>query len=68
MKDFPAAYQVSEGSALSVDRPFYERIAAETGGRTLVDAFTLPIRFGRVTGDGQGLITSDPRRVAGTHE
>jgi hypothetical protein len=27
MKDFPAAYQVSEGSALSVDRPFYERIA-----------------------------------------
>ncbi|PIK73178.1 hypothetical protein CS379_09875, partial [Methylobacterium frigidaeris] len=33
MKDFPAAYQVSEGSALSVDRPFYERIAAGTGGR-----------------------------------
>lgn len=47
MKDFPAAYQVSEGSALSVDRPFYERIAAETGGRELVDSFTIPIRTGR---------------------
>ena len=25
-KDYPAAYQVSKGSALQVDKPFYDRI------------------------------------------
>jgi uncharacterized protein len=45
MKDFPAAYQVSKGSALDVDRDFYQRIAA--GGREPVDSFVIPIRTGR---------------------
>ena len=46
MPSFPAAYQASEGSPLSVDRTFYGRIA-EAPGRTLVDSFTIPIRTGR---------------------
>ncbi len=46
MKDFPAAYQANEGSALSVDKDFYRRIA-EAGGRRLVESFTIPIRTGR---------------------
>lgn len=46
MPSFPAAYQASAGSPLSVDRAFYERIATSPG-RTLVDGFTIPIRTGR---------------------
>jgi len=46
MKDFPAAYQANEGSALSADKDFYRRIA-EAGGRRLVETFTIPIRTGR---------------------
>ena len=46
MKDFPAAYQANEGSALSVDKDFYRRIA-DAGGRRLVESFTIPIRTGR---------------------
>jgi uncharacterized protein YcgI (DUF1989 family) len=46
MKDFPAAYQANEGSALSVDKDFYRRVA-EAGGRRLVETFTIPIRTGR---------------------
>jgi len=47
MEDFPAAYQPSAGSALAVDKAFYKRIAEETAGRKLVEAFTIPIRTGR---------------------
>ncbi len=47
MLDFPAAYQATEGSALTVDKAFYGRIAAETGARTLVETVDVPIRTGR---------------------
>jgi hypothetical protein len=46
MKDFPAAYQSTAGSALAVDRTFYRRIA-ENPGRRLVEKFVIPIRAGR---------------------
>lgn len=46
MKDHPAAYQANEGSALTVDKDFYRRIA-DAGGRKLVEQFTIPIRTGR---------------------
>ena len=46
MKDHPAAYQANEGSALTVDKAFYQRIA-EAAGRKLVEQFTIPIRTGR---------------------
>jgi uncharacterized protein YcgI (DUF1989 family) len=46
MKDHPAAYQANEGSALTVDKNFYRRIA-DAGGRKLVEQFTIPIRTGR---------------------
>ncbi len=39
-----AAYK---GPALEVDRKFYGAIAHETGARTLVDSFEIPIRSGR---------------------
>jgi hypothetical protein len=47
MKDFPAAYQSTAGSALDVDKAFYRRIAQDTAGRRLVDSFVIPIRTGR---------------------
>ena len=47
MKDFPAAYQSTAGSALAVDKAFYRRIAEDTSGRRQVEAFTIPIRTGR---------------------
>ncbi len=47
MKDFPAAYQSTAGSALDVDKAFYRRIAEETAGRRLVESFVIPIRTGR---------------------
>ena len=46
MKDHPAAYQSTAGSALDVDKDFYRRIAA-SAGRRLVETFTIPIRTGR---------------------
>lgn len=46
MKDHPAAYQANQGSALTVDKDFYRRIA-DAGGRKLVEQFTIPIRSGR---------------------
>lgn len=39
-----AAYK---GPALEVDREFYGAIARETGSRTLVDSFEIPIRSGK---------------------
>jgi uncharacterized protein YcgI (DUF1989 family) len=47
MRDHPPAYQASAGSALDVDRAFYERIAATPAKRTLVEAFSVPVRAGR---------------------
>jgi uncharacterized protein YcgI (DUF1989 family) len=46
MKDHAPAYQSSAGSALDVDKAFYRRVA-EAPGRTLSEAFTIPIRSGR---------------------
>jgi len=47
MSNYPAAYQVTKGSALSVDKQFYGRIAAARDKRKLVEKFTIPIRSGR---------------------
>jgi uncharacterized protein YcgI (DUF1989 family) len=47
MKDHPAAYQATKGSALEVDKAFYRRIAEETAGRHLIESFVIPIRTGR---------------------
>lgn len=46
-KDYPAAYQVSKGSALQVDTAFYERIRDRKDQRRLVEQFEVPIRTGR---------------------
>ena len=46
-KDYPAAYQVSKGSALQVDKPFYDRIRTQQDKRTLIEQFEVPIRTGR---------------------
>lgn len=46
-KDYPAAYQVSKGSALQVDTAFYERIRDRKDQRTLIEQFEVPIRTGR---------------------
>jgi uncharacterized protein YcgI (DUF1989 family) len=46
MKDHPAAYQSTAGSALEVDKAFYKRIAGDTN-RRLVESFVIPIRSGR---------------------
>ena len=42
-----AAYQAGEGSALSVDTAFYDRLAERTEEREIVERFVLPIRSGR---------------------
>lgn len=47
MKDFPAAYQASAGSALDVDKDLYRSIAESVDSRRLVDRFAIPIRSGR---------------------
>ena len=43
----PWTYLPAEPTALDVDRAFYDRLAAETDGRTLIEEFTIPIRSGR---------------------
>jgi uncharacterized protein YcgI (DUF1989 family) len=47
MRDHPAAYQVSQRSAIAVDHSFYRRLVADPTQRTLVERFTIPIRSGR---------------------
>ncbi|MFF8786336.1 urea carboxylase-associated family protein [Streptomyces sp. NPDC015125] len=42
-----AAYQATKGGPLDVDKAFYDRVAGSSGGRRLVDSFTIPIRSGR---------------------
>ncbi|MGX7000165.1 urea carboxylase-associated family protein [Caballeronia sp. KNU42] len=46
MLNYPAAYQVTQGSALEVDRDFYTRVATAPETRTLVDSAVVPIRSG----------------------
>jgi uncharacterized protein len=46
-KDYPAAYQVSKGAALQVDKAFYDRVRESGAGRTLIEQFEVPIRTGR---------------------
>ncbi|ASR34582.1 hypothetical protein BAY61_05820 [Prauserella marina] len=41
------AYQASEGSALAVDRGFYDRLAESEDRRENVERFVVPIRSGR---------------------
>ncbi|MEQ6916720.1 urea carboxylase-associated family protein [Halomonas aquatica] len=45
MARVPAAYQATRGSILDLDRDFYARLTG-TGGRTRVEALTVPIREG----------------------
>ena len=47
MRDHPAAYQASKGSALAIDRDFYRRVAESGDARKLVEQFVIPIRTGR---------------------
>src|ERR671910_3015997 len=42
----PWTYLPAEPAAIAVDRPFYERIAIETDGRTLTHQHVVPIRSG----------------------
>jgi uncharacterized protein YcgI (DUF1989 family) len=42
----PWGYLPADASAIAVDRPFYQRIAAETAGRTLTHQQIVPIRSG----------------------
>lgn len=46
-KDYPAAYQATQGSALRVDQAFYDRLRERKEARTLIDQFEIPIRTGR---------------------
>lgn len=46
MLNYPAAYQVSKGSALDVDKEFYQRIVSGKGGRKLIESIVVPIRSG----------------------
>lgn len=46
MPNQPWTYLPSEPTTLAVDQPFYDRLA-ESGQRTLVESFTIPIRSGR---------------------
>jgi uncharacterized protein len=47
MPDIPATYQAGKGSALDVDRAFYQRIAEAHDRRTLGAKLVVPIRSGR---------------------
>lgn len=47
MSNYPAAYQVSKGSVLNVDKDFYSNIAASKDQRILVDSIVVPIRSGK---------------------
>jgi uncharacterized protein YcgI (DUF1989 family) len=50
-------YEPKPGTPLDVDRPFYDRLARETGSRTLVDKFVVPRRSGRAWPVRAGQIT-----------
>lgn len=44
---YPAAYQITKGSALDVDRNFYQRIADIRHPRELIEKIHVPIRTGQ---------------------
>ncbi|ACQ93472.1 conserved hypothetical protein [Tolumonas auensis DSM 9187] len=46
-KFYPAAYQANKGSALDVNRDFYQKIADATDKRELVQSIHVPIRTGQ---------------------
>src|SRR6218665_2621248 len=46
MSSLPGAYQISKGSALSVDRAFSRTLIAERAQRRLLAAHVVPIRSG----------------------
>lgn len=46
-KDYPAAYQGSNASALGVDKSFYAQLTQERTQRVKVEEFEVPIRSGR---------------------
>ncbi len=47
MPDAKWTYLPSEGVSLDVDREFYDRMANQRDGRTMVDSFVVPIRSGK---------------------
>ncbi|MFP3567043.1 urea carboxylase-associated family protein [Paraburkholderia sp. SIMBA_030] len=47
MSNYPAAYQVTKGSVLNVDKAFYDAIARRQNDRKLIESFTVPIRSGQ---------------------
>lgn len=47
MANYPAAYQANKGSALDVDKAFYQRIVDASTARRKVNEFVVPIRSGR---------------------
>ena len=47
MLNYPAAYQSTKGSALDVDKAFYQRVASQHDTRTLVESIVVPIRSGQ---------------------
>ncbi|MFE3169993.1 urea carboxylase-associated family protein [Amycolatopsis sp. NPDC059090] len=63
-----AAYRPTAGSALEVDRAFYQQLAATHNQHKLVDSFEIPIRSGRAWKVPQGhlcrLVTIDGPQVA----
>ena len=46
MSNYPAAYQVSKGSILNVDKAFYRSLIADPAQRRLVESHVVPIRSG----------------------
>lgn len=68
MGNYPAAYQSTQGSALSVDKAFYNRLITRPETRTLVDKFVVPIRSGKAwevpAGHVCRIVTIDGPQVA----
>ena len=46
VKDYPAAYRATAGSALDVDRAFYRRLVDATDKRTKIGELIVPLRTG----------------------
>ncbi|CAI8692670.1 urea carboxylase-associated family protein [Burkholderia pyrrocinia] len=46
MSNYPAAYQVTKGSVLNVDRSFYSAIAQHKDARQRIESHVVPIRSG----------------------
>ncbi|MFD1560324.1 urea carboxylase-associated family protein [Paraburkholderia silviterrae] len=46
MSNYPAAYQVTKGSVLNVDKSFYSAIAQRHDARQRIESYVVPIRSG----------------------